>query len=278
VSTTTSTTRIRNISSMADREDKVYKAKLAEQAERYDEMVEAMKNVASMDVELTVEERNLLSVAYKNVIGARRASWRIISSIEQKEEHKGSEDKLGMIRTYRDQVEKELRDICQDILDVLDKHLIPSSTTGESKVFYYKMKGDYHRYLAEFATGNDRKEAAENSLVAYKAASDIAMTELPPTHPIRLGLALNFSVFYYEILNSPDRACRLAKAAFDDAIAELDTLSEESYKDSTLIMQLLRDNLTLWTSDMQGEGEENKGDGEDGAKEKVEDVENAGES
>jgi len=259
---------------MADREDKVYKAKLAEQAERYDEMVEAMKNVASLDVELTVEERNLLSVAYKNVIGARRASWRIISSIEQKEEHKGSEDKLGMIRTYRDQVEKELREICQDILNVLDKHLIPSSTTGESKVFYYKMKGDYHRYLAEFATGNDRKEAAENSLVAYKAASDIAMTELPPTHPIRLGLALNFSVFYYEILNSPDRACRLAKAAFDDAIAELDTLSEESYKDSTLIMQLLRDNLTLWTSDMQNEGEDNKG--EDGAKEKVEDVENAG--
>lgn len=261
---------------MTEREDKVYKAKLAEQAERYDEMVEAMKTVAGLDVELTVEERNLLSVAYKNVIGARRASWRIISSIEQKEENKGNEDKLGMIRSYRDQVEKELRDICQDILDVLDKHLIPASSTGESKVFYYKMKGDYHRYLAEFATSNDRKEAAENSLVAYKAASDIALTELPPTHPIRLGLALNFSVFYYEILNSPDRACRLAKAAFDDAIAELDTLSEESYKDSTLIMQLLRDNLTLWTSDMQGDGDGEKAEGEEGKKEeKVEDVEAA---
>nr|pir protein kinase C inhibitor KCIP-1 isoform epsilon - sheep [Ovis aries] len=198
---------------MDDREDLVYQAKLAEQAERYDEMVESMKKVAGMDVELTVEERNLLSVAYKNVIGARRASWRIISSIEQKEENKGGEDKLKMIREYRQMVETELKLICCDILDVLDKHLIPAANTGESKVFYYKMKGDYHRYLAEFATGNDRKEAAENSLVAY------------PTHPIRLGLALNFSVFYYEI-------------------------------DSTLIMQLLRDNLTLWTSDMQGDGEE----------------------
>jgi len=234
------------------REDSVYMAKLAEQAERYDEMVEAMKKVAKQDVELTVEERNLLSVAYKNVIGARRASWRIISSIEQKEESKGNESHVKKIKEYRNKVEKELSDICQDILNVLDKHLIPSSTTGESKVFYYKMKGDYHRYLAEFAIGGGRKEAAENSLIAYKSASDIAITELPPTHPIRLGLALNFSVFYYEILNSPDRACHLAKQAFDDAIAELDTLSEDSYKDSTLIMQLLRDNLTLWTSDMQG--------------------------
>ena len=252
---------------MSEREENVYKAKLAEQAERYDEMVESMKKVASLDVELSVEERNLLSVAYKNVIGARRASWRIISSIEQKEENKGAEEKLEMIRQYRSQVEKELRDICSDILNVLDKHLIACAASGESKVFYYKMKGDYHRYLAEFATGDDRKEAAEHSLVAYKAASDIANQDLPPTHPIRLGLALNFSVFYYEILNTPDRACHLAKKAFDEAIAELDTLSEESYKDSTLIMQLLRDNLTLWTSDMQGDGTEAE------PKEQLQDVE-----
>jgi 14-3-3 protein epsilon len=240
------------------REESVYMAKLAEQAERYDEMVEAMKKVACMDVELTVEERNLLSVAYKNVIGARRASWRIVCSIEQKEESKGNEHHVARIKEYRSKIDTELTTICNDILAVLDEHLILTATTGESKVFYYKMKGDYHRYLAEFATGTGRKDAAENSLLAYKAASDIANTELPPTHPIRLGLALNFSVFYYEILNSPDRACQLAKQAFDDAIAELDTLSEDSYKDSTLIMQLLRDNLTLWTSDMSNEGEEGK--------------------
>ncbi|KAF6024298.1 hypothetical protein EB796_017391 [Bugula neritina] len=239
---------------MSDREENVYLAKLAEQAERYDEMVSSMKKVAEENVELSVEERNLLSVAYKNVIGARRASWRIVSSIEQKEESKDAPaEKLVQVKEYRLLIEKELKDICRDILEIIEKNLLPSSSADESKVFYYKMQGDYHRYLAEFTTANERKAAAEESLVAYKTANENA-SSLPTTHPIRLGLALNFSVFYYEILNAPERACSLAKAAFDDAIAELDTLNEESYKDSTLIMQLLRDNLTLWTSDMQGEG------------------------
>jgi 14-3-3 protein epsilon len=246
----------------AAREEAVYMAKLAEQAERYQEMVDYMKTVAKLNLELTVEERNLLSVAYKNVVGARRASWRIISSIEQKEESKGNATHVARIKEYRNKVEKEVGDICNDILSLLDEHLIKSATTGESKVFYYKMKGDYHRYLAEFATGNDRKDAAQNSLTAYKQASEVAVTDLPPTHPIRLGLALNFSVFYYEILNSPDRACQLAKQAFDDAIAELDNVTEDSYKDTTLIMQLLRDNLTLWTSDMQGDGDGKADDGD----------------
>ncbi|KAI8900682.1 14-3-3 domain-containing protein [Globomyces pollinis-pini] len=251
-----------------NREDQVYMAKLAEQAERYDEMVTFMKEVAKLGVELTVEERNLLSVAYKNVIGARRASWRIVSSIETKEESKGNDSQVVKIKDYRVRIENELFDVCSDILAVLDQHLIPAAEAGESKVFYYKMKGDYHRYLAEFAQGEKRKDAAGCAHDAYKAATDVAQTELAPTHPIRLGLALNFSVFYYEILNSPDRACHLAKQAFDDAIAELDTLSEDSYKDSTLIMQLLRDNLTLWTSDLQedGKAEEGKADEADEAK------------
>jgi len=234
-------------------------AKLSEQAERYEEMVEYMEKVAkTVDVELTIEERNLLSVAYKNVIGARRASWRIVSSIEQKEESRKNEDHVSLIKEYRGKIEAELSNICDGILKLLDSHLVPSSTAGESKVFYLKMKGDYHRYIAEFKTGAERKESAESTMVAYKAAQDIALAELAPTHPIRLGLALNFSVFYYEILNSPDKACNLAKKAFDDAISELDTLGEESYKDSTLIMQLLRDNLTLWTSDLTEGAEDGK--------------------
>lgn len=241
------------------RDDFVYRAKLAEQAERYDDMAQAMKQVTETGVELSNEERNLLSVAYKNVVGARRSSWRVISSIEQKTE--GSERKQQMAREYREKVEKELREICHDVLGLLDKHLIPKASNAESKVFYLKMKGDYYRYLAEVATGDQRNSVVEESQKAYQEAFDVSKGQMQPTHPIRLGLALNFSVFYYEILNAPDRACHLAKQAFDDAIAELDTLNEDSYKDSTLIMQLLRDNLTLWTSDTQGD-EQEAGDAE----------------
>lgn len=154
------------------REENVYMAKLAEQAERYEEMVEFMEKVTETaeSEELTVEERNLLSVAYKNVIGARRASWRIISSIEQKEESRGNEDHVTVIRGYRSKIESELSSICDGILKLLDTRLVPSAASGDSKVFYLKMKGDYHRYLAEFKAAAERKEAAESTLTAYKAA------------------------------------------------------------------------------------------------------------
>jgi len=239
---------------MSEKEELVQRAKLAEQAERYDDMAQAMKKVTELGGELSNEERNLLSVAYKNVVGARRSSWRVISSIEQKTE--GSEKKQAMAKEYREKVEKELKEICNDVLGLLDKHLIAKAGNPESKVFYLKMKGDYYRYLAEVASGDDRAAVVDNSQKAYQEAFDVAKEKMQPTHPIRLGLALNFSVFYYEILNAPDKACALAKQAFDDAIAELDTLNEDSYKDSTLIMQLLRDNLTLWTSDTAGDNDE----------------------
>ncbi|GFS46819.1 general regulatory factor 1 [Actinidia rufa] len=201
-----------------------------------------------------------------------------------KEESRGNGDHVAVIKGYRSKIESELSSICDGILKLLDSRLVPSSASGDSKVFYLKMKGDYHRYLAEFKTGAERKEAAESTLTAYKAAQihplqcheymNFAFYKPVPTrrhmfvpHCLRyckcrtcfntsnppVDLLLTF-LYFYEILNSPDRACNLAKQAFDEAIAELDALGEESYKDSTLIMQLLRDNLTLWTSDMQDDG------------------------
>ncbi|CAJ0961261.1 unnamed protein product, partial [Mesorhabditis belari] len=227
------------------KEQLVQKAKLAEQAERYEDMTRAMKEFTELGGELSNEERNLLSVAYKNVVGSRRSSWRVVSAIEQKVE--GNDKKQELAKEYREKIEKELRDICLEVLDLLDKHLIAKAENVESKVFYLKMQGDYYRYLAEAASGDERQGVVQKSEQSYQKALDLAKEQMPPTHPIRLGLALNFSVFFYEILNAPDKACILAKQAFDDAIAELDSLNEDSYKDSTLIMQLLRDNLSLWT-------------------------------
>lgn len=132
---------------MDQRDQIVYNAKLAEQAERYDEMADLMKSVAQMKKELSVEERNLLSVAYKNAVGARRASWRVISSVEAKQKNKGNERNVTLAAAYRTKVEDELNKICNDILILLDQYLIETATNAESKVFYYKMKGDYYRLV-----------------------------------------------------------------------------------------------------------------------------------
>merc|ERR1719331_3210768 len=166
-------------------------------------MASYMEEVGKAGEELTVEERNLLSVAYKNAVGSRRAAWRIITSVEQKEKTKGNEDNASFAKEYCVLVETELQKICDTILELLDKKLIPTTPSGESKVFYVKMKADYFRYIAEFTDGEKKQKASQ------------------------------------------------------DAKAELDNVAEDSYKDSTLIMQLLRDNLTLWTSDGQDGGEGN---------------------
>ncbi|KAK1443754.1 14-3-3 domain containing protein [Babesia gibsoni] len=234
-----------------------YSAKLAEQAERYDEMADAMKSLVETCIsgkeELTVEERNLLSVAYKNAVGSRRASWRIVSSVEQKEASKSNVAQQNIAADYRVKIEKELNNICSSILSLLNDKLIPATTDSESHVFYHKMKGDYYRYISEFSCDQEKAQASVSAKESYQKATEIAETELKSTHPIRLGLALNFSVFFYEILNKPHEACEMAKRAFDEAITEFDSVSEDSYKDSTLIMQLLRDNLTLWASDIQSD-------------------------
>jgi len=237
-----------------ERAQNVYFAKLAEQAERYDEMADYMEKVGKAGGELSVEERNLLSVAYKNAVGSRRAAWRIITSVEQKEITKGNQYNAKWAKEYCTKVEGELQKICDTILGLLDGSLISQAGTGESKVFYQKMKADYYRYIAEFTEGEAKSKAAESARAAYADAAEVASKDLAVTHPIRLGLALNYSVFMYEVLSNPDEACKMARMAFEDAIAELDNVAEDSYKDSTLIMQLLRDNLTLWTSD--GEGQE----------------------
>ena len=117
------------------------------------------------------------------------------------------------------------------------------------------MLGDYYRYIAEYANGDQKNQAATLAQQSYEDAKVLAVNCLGSTHPIRLGLALNFSVFFYEIKQKPKEACQMARDAFDEAIADLDNVDDDFYKDATLNMQLLRDNLTLWTEEVDGEAE-----------------------
>ncbi|KAF3788444.1 hypothetical protein EJ110_NYTH08686 [Nymphaea thermarum] len=245
------------------RAENVYMAKVAEQAERFEEMLEFVEKgatAASSDgKDLTAEERHLLSVAYKNVVGSRRAAWRILMSIERSEEKRCNSHRAGTIEDYRSRIESELSSVCGRILRFLDSHLIPSAAAPESKVCFLKMKGDHLRYLAEFKTGTDRKEVVENTLTAYKSAQEIAVAKLPTTHPIRLGLALNFCVFYYEIMGSPDQACALANQALSEAnMTGTETPDHGPPKESSVVMQLLRHNLAVWATELQDDDEEGR--------------------
>lgn len=260
--------------------DLVYLAKLSEQAERYDEMADFMKSLVTNclndgDKKLTIEERNLLSVAYKNAVGGRRASWRIITSVEQREKLKATPEILNIIKEARFKVEAELDKICTDILYLLDNYLLnKANLDAESSVFYYKMKGDYYRYICEYSVDQKNAESVELARQAYVDAENIAFENLSCTHPIRLGLVLNYSVFLYEIIGSIKNAIEEAKNAFEAALVEFDQVNEDTYKDSTLIMQLLRDNMTLWTSDLKQQEQNEEEDKISQNNEKEEDTHN----
>ena len=171
----------------------------------------------------TVKEEKLLSVVYKNAVESRRAARRVITCVEQKEKFKGKEQLTSYSREYVAKVEGELQKIRDGILALMDKKLVPSASTDETKVSYYKMKGDYYRYLAEFVTGDEKGKAAEGACDACVKANKIAENDLAVTHPIRLAMALNSSVFQSEVFENTDEACEMTRVAFEDAIKDPDT-------------------------------------------------------
>lgn len=234
---------------LPEREEQIYLAKLAEQAERYDEMAEHMRAACMFGQELNGVERNHLAVAFKQAVGQRRSAWRTVSNLEQGEISKGNHMTTASAVGYRKEIEKELKTLCQVILSLLKDILIPGATSAEAKVAFYKSLGDYHRYIAEISDGKDKTDETWLAKKAYEDGTRIAEDALSVTHVARLGLALNHAVFQYECMQAPVEAVRIGRKAFEDAVREIDNLGEESVKDSSLVMQLLRDNLTLWTAD-----------------------------
>ncbi|KAH6801830.1 hypothetical protein C2S51_033276 [Perilla frutescens var. frutescens] len=210
------------------RETSVFFAKMAERTRRYDDMVEAMSDVAKMNVELTAEERRLLSDGLKHAVVERRNAGIMLSAMEREE---GGVN-VGRIHVYKLQLEEEIVKICVAAKSILHNHLIPSSTSAQDAVFYYTLVGDCYRYWAEFKAGEGKSVHAshETSLALYETATKIAEEELHPADYTRLQLALNFS------------------RAMHEGFSGISTLKDESEKTASMeVMELLRENIYLWT-------------------------------
>lgn len=232
-------------------EDLLFLARVAEHSKRFEDCVSYMEALIKRESrELTLDERSLLASAFKSIAGDKRASWRVLGALKHKYEGSQDLDNATLAGKSKAIVEKEIAGVANRVSSLLDNFLIPNACSCETKVFYLKLKGDYFRYIAEFARSSERHQAAGKASDAYIRAYDLAQNELLPTHPIRLSLALNYSVFNYDILGERSRAQDIARLAFDEAVAGLDNVTEESYKDSTMIISLLRDNLTLWANDI----------------------------
>ena len=223
----------------------IYLARVAEKSDCHEDTIKIMEDlIKTKENDLNLEERNILSSAYKNLVSSRRSAWRSINAVEIKE--KNSNSKLvQLITDLKLTLEKELKDLCNNILKILNEYLIRKAKDNESKIFYLKMRGDYFRYLSEFETDEKKTENIDNALNSYKEATELA-EKLPTTHPTKLGLALNYSVFYYEILNDKQTAFKIASEIFDVGNNQLEKTEENQYKDSLAILQLLKENIEMW--------------------------------
>ena len=224
-------------------EENIFMARVAEQAERFDDMVEYLKAVvASKNEDFTTEERNLLSVGFKNQIGSKRTAIRTISAIEQNPKYSKFQ---GSLVEYKRKIEQELYDQCIKIVEIVKSQCMGVASTDETKSFFYKMIGDYYRYVAECAQGDQLDTVKNGALENYQLAQT-SSESLNPCNPIRLGLALNFSVFHYEVMNNHKQACELGENALSDALEKIDDVDEETFRDAKSIIELLKENLSLW--------------------------------
>ena len=235
---------------MADTDENIFLARVAEQAERFEDMVDFLDEVlAAKAGGVNPDERNLLSVAFKNLISSKRAACRTISAIEQNPKYTKFN---AALLAYKTKIETQLMADCQKVIDMINSRVLSGECSDEAKAFFVKMVGDYYRYIAENAKDAKLEEVKMKAKQAYEEANAI---DLAACNPIKLGLALNFSVFNYEVLKDHAKACELADNALQQALDKIDELEEDDFRDAKSIIELLKENLTLWKEEEEGDNQ-----------------------
>ena len=239
------------------RDEYIYLSKLYEKAERYPDMLKAIRKMIELNPKLKKEECDILSTGYKNMITDKRNSWRILHSMERREKKNKKSKIIKNILEIKSHIEKEIRDVCNELQILLDKYLIPNVEEHEIEVYLYKLKADYYRYICEFAGEKEYEDNLKNSENFYEKAYNISNKNLPVNNCTRVGLALNYAIFLYEVKGDKKVAFDIAKKTFDESMKFVDDLEKPKCRDTLLIIQLLKENLIFWSSEMN-EDEENK--------------------
>mmetsp|Transcript_22872 Transcript_22872/g.22720 ORF Transcript_22872/g.22720 Transcript_22872/m.22720 type:complete len:237 (-) Transcript_22872:59-769(-) len=224
-------------------EAKIFMARVADQAERYVDMVDFLEQIVDdSEGDVNTDVRNLLSVGFKNLISGQRSAWKTVQAIEQNKKYA---DYQADCESYRGKIGEELASNCEKVVNIVKNKCLVKAQEDEAKVFYLKMIGDYYRYTAESATGDQLAAVTENALKYYDEATK-AGENLKPYNSTKLGLALNFSVFHYELKNDSSKACLIAEEALNGAKEKIDDMDNEEARDALSIIELLKENLDLW--------------------------------
>eukprot|EP00931_Biecheleriopsis_adriatica_P016554 TRINITY_DN12161_c0_g1_i1.p1 TRINITY_DN12161_c0_g1~~TRINITY_DN12161_c0_g1_i1.p1 ORF type:complete len:278 (-),score=81.51 TRINITY_DN12161_c0_g1_i1:102-863(-) len=232
-------------------EDLIVLARCAERAECWDDMQAYMKARVESTGGLSMDERECLSKAYKEALAPRRQAARVARSCFQQEEEAGRATNAALAEGYYNKVMAEVCTICDEVIKLLEFDLLPKAENAEPRVFYLKMQGDFYRYLAEFMEDDGLSKATEGAQAAYHAGVEEAQTHLMCTHPVRLGLALNYSVFQHQVLQDTRSAMETAKAAWQEASRSLEGMPEEAVRDAQLCLDSLLENWRSWETECE---------------------------
>ena len=236
------------------REELIFLSKLYTKAELYKEVINFIKEFRKLNPKIEKEECDIISTGFKNMISEKRSSWFTLQSMERKEKKK-KKNTIKEIKEIKNHIENEIRETCKELQDLVDKELLPKNEEDEVLVFLYKLKADYFRYICEFAEGNELLDNLIEAEEFYKKAYEIADKKLPIINCNRVSVALNYAIFLYETKKDKKNGFDIAQNTFKESMKFIEDLEKPKYRDTLLIIQLLKENIIFWNSEM-GEEEE----------------------
>ena len=236
------------------REELIFLSKLYTKAELYKEVINFIKEFIKLNPKIEKEECDIISTGFKNMISDKRASWFTLNSMEHKEKKK-KRNTVKEIKEIKNHIENEIRETCKELQDLVDKELLPKNEEDEILVFLYKLKADYFRYICEFAEGKEYEKNLTEAEKYYKKAFEISEKQLPIINCNRVSLGLNYAIFLYEIKKDKMTGFDLAQNTFKESMKFIDDLEKPKYRDTLLIIQLLKENIIFWNSEMGDEEE-----------------------